>query len=435
MVGYITKLIFKKNKKMPMIEQKHEGRLKMKFLPLLLALLALQCKKADEGGLYSIKTGDDALKVAVNYIGNDKCRDYLDDSSKAEEVIGKNNRVTRLATHMLDGKNGELISEEFKAGRINADSLQFSGDRFFVDRNQLSIEEIEANCRVLALSVDSEETPKIEFIKGGVRAGQHNIFARINLPKFGNLTCDDIEPFCTFSNIKEGKRYFVLVVPDVMDKTMKAEVSWTENGENEHEITIPHLSCSNESICPPQPAPSPSPVTEFDLPGEFTAGDTFTSKIGTRRRDVFAKLEVQAKLVPGTEREASITFKITAVRAFGGGKIRIGGLGDAISTEKSDNLSDTRSTGGRRLRIVKRPAGEYGFAGMEVGDHASITYRVELKHTPAAKPIRTREGQYSHTFSAQIDRFGLFSAPERDFQDKDGNKDIVVRLIRSGDDS
>ena len=405
-------------------------------------LLLLQCKQMGESGLYSVQTGDDALKVAVNYIGNKKCEEYYTQNpSKAETVIDKNNTVGRITTHMLAGKNGELISEEFKAvkqneGRADADSLQFSGDKLFKKTKdyELSIEEIEENCRVLALSVDSDAKPHIVFADGGVRTKQKDVFTRINLPEFGSLDCDNNVPFCTFSNIKRSNRYFVLVVPDKASKQMKAKVTWKKNGEEKtHEITITNLSCG-ENLCPPQPAPSlsPEPVAElpiWTLPGEFTAADLRGGGgkgIRPAKRDVFAKLEVlPPTLIAGTKNAAEITLQLTATRNMGDGKVR-------FSVYGTGRLDCFHASGLSYHHVSSLPANtkEYKFMNMNENTTVSVTCKVDLM--PVAMlgmPIKTTPGSYKVSFKAKIIRDGFLSS-WKDFQkdDQGGNSNMMVKL-------
>lgn len=167
-----------------------------------------QCQPLGEDSLseiHSIRAGNDALKIAVNYIGDTHCRD--------ESAISANKmRVSNPNSHLLSGKNGELISDEFKEvrkqqGRSNWQSLQFSGDRFFgkTKSSTLTMEQIKAKCRRLILSIDSQSVPTLTFGSGFALRNQREAFQAIALSEFGALNCLDNAPFCNFANIHDGK--------------------------------------------------------------------------------------------------------------------------------------------------------------------------------------------------------------------------------------
>lgn len=218
----------------------------MKIL-LLFTILLAQCKKAEDGEPSSLVGADNALRVTASYIGDEKCVEYYrqenpdEPPDSATAVVADNNGVKDIITHMLDGKNGELISEELK---MHWQGVQFSGDRFFArGRNKLTLEEIEGSCRLLVLSVDSDESPIITFIAGGLQTEQKDRFTKIRLDRFGDLDCDSNFPFCTFSDINAGKRYFILVKPDKTNKKIQATVTYYRDGKKVTDtITIPDLS-------------------------------------------------------------------------------------------------------------------------------------------------------------------------------------------------
>ena len=217
----------------------------MKFILVLLVFFLWQCKLSKyESSVTSIRAGDDALKVSANYIGDKNCRKQHKDQSVAEGVIFDNNgRVSNLKSHLLSGKNGELVSVEFKNLR-KRQGLMFSGDRFLkkTRNSSLFMRNIKDNCRRLVLSVDSDLPPTIDFHKGFALKKQWEEFAEIALPEFGKLTCLTDRPFCTFSKINRGKRYFALIWPDQNTREVSATVNWIENGKQSATISIVNLT-------------------------------------------------------------------------------------------------------------------------------------------------------------------------------------------------
>ncbi|MDE3270038.1 MAG: hypothetical protein OYH77_07120 [Pseudomonadota bacterium] len=226
----------------------------MKFFYLaVIACFLWQCKwMGKDSDVATIRTADDALKIATNYIGDANCKaQHGTDQDSANAVIVDNaEKVWNLGTHLLNGKNGELVSEEYKQLR-NRHGLQFSGDKFFgkVSGNTLAMENIQDNCRRLVLSVDSDWPPTIQFHQGFALQEQWQGFDDIRLPEFGDLTCLTDRPFCTFSNINNKatghKRYFTLIWPDQNTKEVSATVNWIANGKQSATITIPNLTYSN----------------------------------------------------------------------------------------------------------------------------------------------------------------------------------------------
>ena len=88
----------------------------MRFTFVLFVFFLWQCKLTTyEGGVASIRAGDDALKVAANYIGDKSCIKQHSNLYAAAGVISDNHsRVRNIRSHLLSGKNGELVSREFK---------------------------------------------------------------------------------------------------------------------------------------------------------------------------------------------------------------------------------------------------------------------------------------------------------------------------------
>ena len=228
-------------------------------LVLLLAAFLWQCKLRRAGEVESIRAADDALKVAVNYIGHQACKTYYgEEKDKGEKVIQRNISQSRqILTHLIDGPNGELISEEYRASTPQRKGLLLSGDRFFqqyrTKDSPLDMQMIIDNCRRLVLSVDSDIPPTITFDKdgGGALVGSKK---ELQLMDPGNVLegveCLADQPFCSFkcgtgSNAicRTKKRYYVLVWPDKEKRQVKAVVKWNADGkEDSSSITIPHLT-------------------------------------------------------------------------------------------------------------------------------------------------------------------------------------------------
>lgn len=157
--------------------------MRLSVLILMLAVSLWQCKLHRVGEVESVRAADDALKVAVNYIGDRACMDYWKEKSNEEakdpdaninrafEVIANNkSKARQLVTHMLNGPNGELISEEYRASAPHRKHLLLSGDSFFdkmrSQNSPLDMQTIADNCRRLVLSVDSDSPPTIIFEQG-----------------------------------------------------------------------------------------------------------------------------------------------------------------------------------------------------------------------------------------------------------------------------
>ena len=425
------------------------------FAYVLVLAMVVACLPAGEmNNLASVRAGDDALKIAVNYIGDDKCREqYVNDSGKAGEVIADNKeRVSNLQTHRLNGKNGELISEQFKQvrqrqGRNNWQTLMFSGDKFFgktADKT-LTMEAIRENCRRLVLSVDSDTEPTIEFTDGFAIAQQQAGFKEMALSdEFGTLSCLADKPFCTFANINSGKRYFSLIWPDKSKQAasqVSAEVSWTTGGKSDSvKITIPNLAYEETK---PQAwvasgEPNPMPQLQAILPKEpFMASDVRGTggKGMNSRRVAFANLNVKSAEIEAIDRDnsngtdtintdmkATIEIEISVTEPIKkAGTIEIISPEGTVFVENSANLTTKyTSRSGGRWRVEKNhPAGKYGFSTLDLDNPASITFQAP------------RDAEGNITFSAKITRKGFLGSNTKDFLDKDGNANIVVKFVSS----
>ena len=308
---------------------------------LVLAGLLWQCKlqRVENSGQQSIRAADDALKVAVNYIGDTACLYYwTGNEDKGRAVIASNkNRSRQLVAHMLDGPNGELISEEYRKSAPHRRHLLLSGDRFFdkwrSKNSPLDMQMIADNCRRLVLSVDSDIPPTIIFEKGFAVHDQKQALAKIDVHgKFGDIDCLQDQPFCRLGCVanpnatcSKNKRYFVLIWPDKETKQVKAKVAWKANNkEDSSPITIPHLTYQGDAPAMWQlPAVKSTATTELSEPGSpsVTAPETApesitletsaTSKVFTA--DGLATVAVsEFKRIAGVDR-AEVTLEFTAL--------------------------------------------------------------------------------------------------------------------------
>lgn len=177
------------------------------------------CKETEHLDPTSLQSANDQAKIAVNYFGDDNCRIYLKKLGKEDEDIAKVIEKNKgLSSHLLDGQDGELITEQYRTSNTRRNNLKLSGDRFFsrepTGDEALTIETIEENCRRLLLSVDSSKKPEITLKHGFIAKDQQKLFSAefSNENRFGEITCHD-DKFCTFSKINDGNRYFVYLEP------------------------------------------------------------------------------------------------------------------------------------------------------------------------------------------------------------------------------
>ena len=177
------------------------------------------CKETEHLDPTSLQSANDQAKIAVNYLGDDNCRVYLKKLGKGDdEINGIIEKNKGFSSHLLDGKDGELITEQYRTSHTRRNNLKFSGDRFFsrepTGDEALTIETIEENCRRLLLSVDSSKKPEITLTHGFIAKDQRKRFSAefSNESRFGKITCHD-DKFCTFSKINNGSRYFVYLEP------------------------------------------------------------------------------------------------------------------------------------------------------------------------------------------------------------------------------
>lgn len=216
----------------------------MRFRILALVVLAPSLWHCKSDGFVnsqlSIASVDDALKITVSYMGDKKCRTYLRGQGAEEEIGSVLTRNKGSSSHLLDDANGELASLEFRvhSGELKA---RFFGDKFFGKsaHSQLTMEEIEQNCRRLILSVDSTVPPTITFDIGSSIANQKEKFEREF--DFGTPDCSSSTHFCTFPQIVEGQRYFVYIEPSSMESKFSATVTYNWEGNKTHTITIDNI--------------------------------------------------------------------------------------------------------------------------------------------------------------------------------------------------
>ena len=168
--------------------------------------------------------------IAAVYIGDANCRRYLiakgHSAAEIAQVIDRNKSFGRYITHLADGDNGELITDEFMQARHNFD-LQFSGDRFLRKNaiNVVSMAQIESSCRRLLLRVDSAGVvPTLELLDGTTRKREQAEHMRKDFgDDYGTVQCDGV--FCTLSAVRNATRYFSYLLP-AADKLVKVRVRW-----------------------------------------------------------------------------------------------------------------------------------------------------------------------------------------------------------------
>ena len=179
---------------------------------LILALSACKIEEDEDSGALTYLKGDDFLKVAVNHIGAN-CE--IDNAKVAD------------SSHYLNGPNGEIMLQQ--AAKLDRGSYGFSGDAVMGRTSAEAVtkmEDIEAKCRRLILSVDVAvgHYPSIHITKGSTlkskKAKFEGDFGKNN---YGTIDCmeDTITSFCNFANIpgkNNKKRWFTYLEPDNDDK-------------------------------------------------------------------------------------------------------------------------------------------------------------------------------------------------------------------------
>ena len=229
---------------------------------MITSMIITACKQTDHLDPASLGSANDQVKIAVNYLGDVNCRKYLekvlvnnkeesDDEEEGNDAINKKiNEVIEKnkgsKSHLLNGKDGELITENYRESTPNRENLRLSGDKFFdrkpTGNEPLTIETIEKNCRRLVLSVDSSRPPTITF------EGENNhgfVAKKLEIKfledfstgrQFGQMSCKG--NFCKFSEINNGDRYFTYLEPASDHNDIVLGLSWSVGDEEKSEKTI-----------------------------------------------------------------------------------------------------------------------------------------------------------------------------------------------------
>ena len=190
---------------------------------LVAALSACMIESNDDSGALTYEGVDDFLKVAVNHIGANCKTGHKADPS-----------------HYLDGPNGELMLEQAK--HLDKRGYGFSGDAFMgrtSNKSVTTMEDIEAQCRRLILSVDVEEGkfPFMTMKKGKTKNGVKELFTKdFSENGYGDIKCltnpeSKSEEFCNFGKIKVngGKtRWFTYLEPDNNSQSIEGTVIITD---------------------------------------------------------------------------------------------------------------------------------------------------------------------------------------------------------------
>ena len=214
-----------------------------------------------------------ALRVAIYYVGDVKCRAHLEakrhdeqhhDEQHIEKVLLANNNSKYLQagknTHRLDGDRAELSSKEYIASlaKDKQENHRLGGDKF-LQANSIArtLATLKDNCRRLLLSVDSEVLPSLSSVNlyhtsGNFEAGTDaadNFWPARFAADFGDfggkITCasDQLNSLCSYAQINAGQRYFVYLYPQQGEDSLAAEVTYTRDGKELTEtITIADIA-------------------------------------------------------------------------------------------------------------------------------------------------------------------------------------------------
>ena len=233
----------------------------------LLAVACVQEKKDNDASQTEDASGvrsDAALKIAIYYVGDAKCRAQLEakklNEQHIEKVLQANNDAKYMEdgknTHRLDGVNAALISKEYQGKKENP---MLGGD-MFLQANDIprTLATLEDNCRRLLLSVDAEELPSISSQNLYHTSGKSEEDAEaVDWPtRFaadfgdfgGKITCggderEELNSLCSFAQINDGKRYFAYLYPKPGEDTIAAEVTYMQQGKELTEtITIENIA-------------------------------------------------------------------------------------------------------------------------------------------------------------------------------------------------
>ena len=199
---------------------------------LVMALSSCVIENNDDSSAMTYRGVDDFLKVAVNYIGEANC----ETGHKADR------------SHHLDGPNGELMLEQ--ATHLDRRSYGFSGDALMGRTSKESVtrmEDIEAMCRRLILSVDVDEGsyPTVELTKGFALQNKKAKFEKdFGNNDYGEIDCmgDTTKALCTFANIqgKNGKkRWFTYLEPDSRSRSVEGDVIIVKDDDRSKDSRYP----------------------------------------------------------------------------------------------------------------------------------------------------------------------------------------------------
>ena len=196
-------------------------------------------------------------------------------------------------THYLDSDDGELMFEEVE--ELDRGTYGFSGD-VAIGRTSAhtvtTMEDIEARCRRLIISVDApfETKPTISFTKGFAPIGQREKFLQdFNYGGISGIHCHN-DQFCSFKYIKKWQRHFIYVEPDNQSKSIEAKV---RVGNQSYPITLKGIYRANPL---PTIAPDIARVRQLLLDLR-NGGNGFEMGTLKKTQEGFAGFENYAKVV------------------------------------------------------------------------------------------------------------------------------------------
>ena len=224
------------------------------------ALLAVACeqeKKDNDASQTEDASGvrsDAALKIAIYYVGDAKCRAQLEGRTEEHiaQVLQANNDAEYMEegknTHRLDGNGAELVSKEYRGKQENP---MLGGD-MFLQANDIArtLATLKDHCRHLLLSIDSEDMPRLSSDNLATDTEAVGSAARFtaDFGDFGGkVTCGNGRrgnlSLCSFAQINDGKRYFAYLYPKPGEDTIAAEVTYMQQGKELTEtITIEDIA-------------------------------------------------------------------------------------------------------------------------------------------------------------------------------------------------
>lgn len=356
---------------------------------LMVAYLA-QCKLQPAGEVKSVFRANDGLKIAAHYIGNARCRAYLQSLGReATEINRIINAHANLASHQLNGKNGELITKQFKQER-NKPHAQLSGDRF-LSRNSntaFTMEDIEANCRRLVLSIDSHAPPTLKMTHGFVARNQQQLFVQdFGQQGFGTLQC--VGNLCSFSNIAGiggSKRYFALIEPARGHAHIQVEIGYYPHNSTQRvdvdkvELEHIHFRTMQRYQNLPQVLPTLRPRDpHLSYVRHLYVHHTGGEGLHKLPDDTVVELSLQVRDANGVVRR-----RYTAENSI---KIRNTKLRESVTTLNVKNICNN---------FIKEDCGTQleGFASRLLSMNAELVYVFQRKSSPKwwKKPFTNEDG-------------------------------------------